>query len=320
MAWQLAAGTAQDAILSCATLAISVLSAPVMLRAIRALTDGRAIDSLEEQVSVGYLAAMLLCGGGRMMLFGVNVGVAGAALVTVCMALFLGVGAGSVAGMVSGVTLALQGLPLALSVALGLGGFLAGMVQGLKRRGVSCLCFALGCELVLLLCHASGGGSALAAIVTPAAAALMRRGTAERLQAFFRRFHAEDAAAGDAYAAAALTAWERIVQAMAEAVPNPLECAETRGRGLVAEPAVRRLPRCGELRLSGDGAGRAADGGASTRRGRRRTKPGRGRWTACAGWAAAGCIICGSGWTRSGRRTRHPGRSRARRCTSGRCW
>lgn len=224
---RIALGTAQEALLSCATMAIGVLSAPVMLRAVRALTGERAIDSLEEQVSVGYLAAMLLCGGGRMMLFGVNVGVAGAALVTVCMALFLGVGAGSVAGMVSGVTLALQGLPLALSVALALGGFLAGMVQGLKRRGLSCLCFTMGCELVLLLCHASGGGGALAALVVPAAAALMRRGTAERLQSFFRRFHDSDAAAGDAYAAAALSAWERTVQAMAEAVPNPLENTET---------------------------------------------------------------------------------------------
>lgn len=224
----IATGTAADAMLGVACMAFSGLSAPVMLRAMKAMQGDKPIEGMEARVAVGYTAGMLLCGGGRMLLFGLNIGALGASLITVCMALYLGAAAGTMTGMIGGLVLALQGLPISLSVALSLGGFLGGMVQGLGRRRLTCLCFGMGCVLTMLVSGAAAQGcmpSALAAMVGMMA---LGRRPAEAVQTFFRRFLPARPSAGDAYAASALANWEKTVDAMARAVPSPVEQEEAR--------------------------------------------------------------------------------------------
>ena len=221
-------GTAASVIQSAACMALSALSAPVFYRAVNALRRGRAMDSVEERVAVGYLGALMLCGGGRMLLLGMNIGVLGAAAVTLLTAMYLGVGAGCIGGMVGGVVLALHGLPLTLAVSLAMGGFLAGMAQMIGRRRITCVCFAAGCVTAMLLSGSSGAGSAASAVAAPVAVMLLPRTTMEGLQTFFRRFLSGHPASGDAYASAALAAWEKTVAAMADAVPSPVEEAEKR--------------------------------------------------------------------------------------------
>ena len=221
-------GTAADGLRGIACVAVSALSAPVMLRGLRALQSGKPMDGMEARVALGYTVGMLLCGGGRMLLFGLNLGVLGAAWITLCMGLYLGVAAGAVTGMASGLVLALQGLPVNLSVALGVGGFLGGMVQSLGRRWLTCVCFALGSALTMLLAGAAAQGGLWAVLAASAVMILLGRTPAEAVQALFRRFVAERPSAGDAYAASALASWEKVVEAMARAVPSPVEGEEKR--------------------------------------------------------------------------------------------
>lgn len=221
-------GTAADGLRGIACVAVSALSAPVMLRGLRALQSGKPMDGMEARVALGYTVGMLLCGGGRMLLFGLNLGVLGAAWITLCMGLYLGVAAGAVTGMASGLVLALQGLPVNLSVALGVGGFLGGMVQSLGRRWLTCVCFALGSALTMLLSGTAAQGSLWAVLGASAVMILLGRTPAEAVQALFRRFVAERPSAGDAYAASALASWEKVVEAMARAVPSPVEGEEKR--------------------------------------------------------------------------------------------
>ncbi|MBP3453475.1 MAG: SpoIIE family protein phosphatase [Clostridia bacterium] len=221
-------GTAADGLRGIACVAVSALSAPVMLRGLRSLQSGKPMDGMEARVALGYTVGMLLCGGGRMLLFGLNLGVLGAAWITLCMGLYLGVAAGAVTGMASGLVLALQGLPVNLSVALGVGGFLGGMVQSLGRRWLTCVCFALGSALTMLLSGTAAQGSLWAVLGASAVMILLGRTPAEAVQALFRRFVAERPSAGDAYAASALASWEKVVEAMARAVPSPVEGEEKR--------------------------------------------------------------------------------------------
>ena len=216
-------GTAAVVIQAAASMALAALSAPVFDRAVNALRRGRAMDSLEERVAVGYLGALMLCGGGRMLLLGMNVGVLGAAAATLLIAMHLGVGAGCIGGMVSGVVMALHGLPLTLAVSLAMGGFLAGMAQMMGKRFITCLCFAAGCVTAMLLSGAWVAGCAVSAAIASLGVLLLPRSAMEGLQAFFRRFLTDQPTAGDAYAAAALAAWEKTVAAMAAAVPSPVE-------------------------------------------------------------------------------------------------
>ena len=65
-------GTAADGLRGIACVAVSALSAPVMLRGLRALQSGKPMDGMEARVALGYTVGMLLCGGGRMLLFGLN--------------------------------------------------------------------------------------------------------------------------------------------------------------------------------------------------------------------------------------------------------
>lgn len=213
--------TAAQMVQGWAAVIIAALSAPVMARAIRCLNCRRHMSAMEERVAVGFLAAMCLCGGARMLLLGFNIGVLLSAGTVLAMALVLGLGAGTVAGMLAGVLLALQGMPLALSVALSMGGFLAGMANSLSRRKLTCGAFAVGAYLPLLLCYATGMGSGLSVLAAALILGLLPRNLFERVQQFLRRFLVNDPAPGDGYASAALTAWEHTVAAMARAVPSP---------------------------------------------------------------------------------------------------
>lgn len=215
-------GTAGAILMGAASALVAAFSAPVMYRALKAVTGERPMDSMEERVSVGYLCAMLVCGGARMLILGVNVGVLLASVGVTALALYMGVGAASIGGMVAGVMLTTCGFPLATAAALSLGGFLAGVAQSLGRRRITCACYAVGALLALL----SGGmatlGRGASVIAAAAVMALLPRTQAERLQAFLRRFLPSQAAAGDAYAASTLAAWEKTIAAMARAVPSPV--------------------------------------------------------------------------------------------------
>lgn len=213
--------TAAEMIQGWGMLAVSALSAPVMVRAIKALAGKRHIASMEERVSVGYLAAMCLCGGARMLLVGFNLGILMSACVTLSAALVLGVGAGTVTGMLTGVVLALQGIPMTAAVALSMGGFLAGIAASLSRRRLSCGFFAVGCYVTMLLCGGTGLGCGASALAAALLLGVIPRSMMERIQHFLRRFLPNDPAPGDAYAAASLTAWEQTIAALARAVPSP---------------------------------------------------------------------------------------------------
>ncbi len=219
--WHLFSGTATQAITGIASMALAALSAPVILRALRVLKGNQPIASMEERVAVGYLVGILLCGAGRMVLFGVNAGALGASLLTLCMGMMLGVGPGALVGMMSGLTLAMQGLPIGLAVALSLGGFLAGMAQCLRRRWITCGSFAGGCCLAMVLIGAAGYGCMLAAGVSALTMALLPRETLRTLQNRCRRFLSVTVSSGDSYACEALRRWEKTMEDMAQAVPVP---------------------------------------------------------------------------------------------------
>lgn len=235
--------TAAEMLRGWASVGLGTLSAPLMARAITSLKGEKRISALEEQVAVGYLAAMCLCGGARMLL-GVNLGVTLSAGLTLLMALSLGVGAGTMAGLLSGVALTLQGLPLTIPVALAMGGFLAGVAASLNRRRLSCGCFAMGAYLPLLLSGTNGFGCGVAVLAASVAAGCLPRARYEQARQFLRRFCPGEAAPGDAYAAAALSAWERTVAAMARCVPSPGADSAVRDGAWWQERLCQGCPEC----------------------------------------------------------------------------
>lgn len=204
---------------------ISGLSAPLMYRALKGLIpDGRAachLDSMEERVCAGFLAALLTCGGARLMLMGVNAGCLLASMLVLMLSICLGTGAGCAGGMIAGLSLAMQGLPLPLAVALGMGGFLGGAIQALGRRRLTCIAFGLGTLLAAVASGAAGIGCGASVLLGAAVVALLPVQTMERCYRFFRRFLNNQPVPGDAYAASMLTSWERTMDAMAMAVPLP---------------------------------------------------------------------------------------------------
>lgn len=242
------AATAAEMLRSWAALAITMLSAPVMVRAVQTLQGGRHITSLEECVSVGYLAAMCLCGGARMLFLGVNIGVllaSGAALFTSAV---LGVRAGVMIGMLGGVVLSLQGIQVSISVALALGAFLAGVSQSMGKHRLTCGAFAIGAYLPMLLCGLTGFGCGASVLTASLCVGLLPRCGFEYVQRLLRRFLPNDPAPGDAYAAAALSAWEHTVAAMARAVPSPKD-ADTQRSGVWWETHL--CQGCPEYELCG---------------------------------------------------------------------
>lgn len=223
--WQ---GSAATLLFGIGTILLGTLSAPVMRRAIESIRGGRSFETLESRLSVGYLLLMLLCGGARMMLPYVNLGVTVAGLMTMAAAVYLGVCPGCVMGLMAGVTLALQGLPLSVTVALSLGGFLAGMGQMTGRRMVPCVLFALGTGGMLAYTGTIAWGALGAAAAAPLIMGVLPREADEFLRQQTRRFHPLPDAPGDAYAAYALRRWEKTVGDMARAVPSPVGLGEKR--------------------------------------------------------------------------------------------
>lgn len=219
--WQMAVGTASQTICSMGSMVLSALSAPVMLRGLRALQGDQPIAAMEERVAAGYLAGTLLCGAGRMALFGMNLGAMGSSWATLCAGMFLGVGPGTMIGLMSGLMMAMQGLPLGLAVALALGGFMAGMIQCLGRRWATCLSFAAGCILAMVLTGAAGNGCMLAALAVSMMVAGQPRTWQEQTQALYRRFLSVQQSSGDGYACEALRNWGKTMADMAAAVPMP---------------------------------------------------------------------------------------------------
>ena len=236
--------TAAEMVRGWASAALAALAAPVMARAILCLSSGRQMSALEERLSVGCLTGLCLCGGARMLLLGFNVGTVLSAGVVLAVALVLGAGAGAIAGMLAGVMLALQGLPLVISVALSMGGFLAGVAQSMGRRRLSCGAFAAGAYLPLLLCASTGFGVGSSVLAASLALGLLPRSSFEQVQQFLRRFLMSDPAPGDAYAAAALRAWEQTVAAMARAVPSPRDVEGQRAAAWWQEKLCQGCPDC----------------------------------------------------------------------------
>ncbi|MBR6668241.1 MAG: SpoIIE family protein phosphatase [Clostridia bacterium] len=238
--------TAAQMLQGWACVGMAVLSGPVMVRAIRLLPGGKRISALEEQVAVGYLAAMCLCGGARLMVLGVNTGVLLSGVITLGAALSLGAGAAVILGMLAGLALCLQGLPMTIPVAMGLGGFLAGIAGSLSRRRLSCGCFAMGAYLMLLLDGGNAMGCGCAVLTAGILLGLLPRARYEELRRFFRRFVQGEQAPGDAYASIALSAWERTVAAMARSVPAPKDEAGDRSGTWWQEQLCQGCPEAGQ--------------------------------------------------------------------------
>lgn len=236
--------TAAEMLLGWAAMPMSALAAPVMARAVGCLTSGRNLSALEERLSVGFLAAMCICGGARILLMGMSAGMLMSAALVNAMALVLGVGAGALGGMLAGIVLAMQGLPLEIAVALSMGGFLAGVTQTMGNRKLSCGAFAVGAYLPLLLCGARDLGAGPAVLTAALGIGLMPRPWWERLQSLLRRFLDQAPAPGDAYAASALAAWEKTVAAMARAVPSPQEGTDQRTGAWWVEKLCQGCPEC----------------------------------------------------------------------------
>ncbi len=205
---------------------IAALSAPVFARALRVLFGGKPVACLEERLALAYLAAFFVCGGGRLMLLGVNLGVLCAAAVTLAMAFFLGSGAAAIAGMVGGLALALMGLPMMLSIALAMGGFLAGVVHAAEKRPWTCAAFAVGAFLPLLLSGSTGVGMGAGTLAGALGLLLLPDAASARLETVFALLRGAPSAPGDAYAASVLRAWERTIAAMAQTVPSPCDGVE----------------------------------------------------------------------------------------------
>lgn len=238
------APTAAEMLLGWATPVLAGLAAPVIARALRCLQGSRSLCAVEERLSVGFLGALCVCGGACIRVFGVNAGVLLSAAAANALALVLGVGAGALGGMLAGVMLAMQGLPLEIGVALSMGGFLAGMAQLLGKRRLSSGAFAVGAYLPLLLCGAKANGAGEAVLLGALVIGLLPGLQWERLQQFLRRFMASEPAPGDAYAASALAAWEKTVAAMARAVPSPGEDTETHDGVWWEDKLCRDCPEC----------------------------------------------------------------------------
>lgn len=220
--------TAAEMIRGWASLAITMLSSPVYFRAIRALQVDRHFAGLEERLAVGYMAMTCVAGGARMFLLGMNIGMLLASSGTLAMATALGVGPGILVGLLSGVILSMQGLPLAIAVALAMGGFLAGIAKTLSRRILTSAFFSAGACTLLILTGSAGSGCGISVLAASGILTLLPREMFERIQQFLRRFLPNDPSPGDAYAAAALRAWEHTVAALARAVPSPKDAMESR--------------------------------------------------------------------------------------------
>lgn len=221
-------GTARDAVLAFGSVAVSVLSAPVMVRALASVRQKRGLDSLDARLSAVFFGCLMLAGGGRLLLFGIHVGMFAAAVACCLASLCLGASAGMLCGLVGGLALALQGVPLEGCVALAMGGFLAGMAREMDRRYLTCAAFALGATLLLILSGQTGGGYLAATLSAALVTAVMPGMLLEKASLWAQRLAGLTDSPRNSYAAEALSKWEKTVQEMAEAIPDPGATTEER--------------------------------------------------------------------------------------------
>lgn len=215
--------TAAEMIRCWACVAIAMLSAPIFARACIQMEAKRPFHALEDKTAVGYFIAMLICGSARMLLFQVNVGCTLASVAVLMAAMTMGCGAGTLVGMLAGCVLVLQGLPMQLPIALSMGGFMAGTAHTMGKRRWTCVAFAAASHMFLNLSGASALGCGAGLLAAAVAVLLMPAHVEYAGQRFARRFLSALPVPGDAYAASALGAWEKTVEAMARAVPEPYD-------------------------------------------------------------------------------------------------
>ena len=220
---------AMDTLLSLGAWLLSTLSAPLLCRGVKALTaqarDGAPVhmDALEDRLGAAYLVALLLCGGARLLLPGVNVGMLLAALGTLALGLHFGAGAGCAAGVITGTVMTLMGMRMHIAVALAAGGFLSGVMSAMGRRWVSCAAFGAACLTPLVITGTAGFGCGGAVAAATVVSLLAPEPVVQRAADFLRRFRGNQPDGCSEYAASMLSAWEKTVDAMAMSVPVPQE-------------------------------------------------------------------------------------------------
>ena len=214
-------GNSGDRLLCLATIAMGTLSAPVMFRGLNVWQSDKRVTQTEDMVSVCFLLALLLGGSSRLSLFGLQIGMTCAAFLTVGAGFYLGSGAGTLMGMLGGISLAAQGYPLDLAVGLGAGGFLAGLTRKRESAPLSAFAFGGGCGTVLLLSGRLRVGWTVHCLLGAAALALYPPKGRTWLRTTFQRMGATRRLAEDQYAALLLTRWEHTMEEMAAQVPGP---------------------------------------------------------------------------------------------------
>ena len=220
------APTVRPGLLAAGGLLVAALSAPLICRGVKVLDqlqkgDARATANIEDRLGLAFLLLMMVCGGGHLYLAWVHAGILMASVCTMVLALHMGAAAGCAAGIVSGVGLALTGMPMLQAVALATGGFLAGVMKLTERRRLSCASFGMTALAVMLLSGTAGRGCGLAVVAASGGMMALPAAWMDALRRLLRRLTTEAPSSGDAYAACMLAEWERTVDAMARSVPMP---------------------------------------------------------------------------------------------------
>lgn len=221
VAWGVIYGSAEEELLCMASLLISALSAPVMLRAISTVRSGRCFNSLDVRVAIGWLLGLMVSGGGRMLVGSLNVGVLLSAVLTCGMAMYCDVTAAMITGLCGGMALSMMALAPSLAVCMALGGLMAGLARSLERRWLTCLGFAGTVAAMMSVSGATGMGCLEAALAAPLLLLLLRGDPGQAAQRFFHRFLNSEPMQGDTYASQTLGAWRQTMGDMAKAVPSP---------------------------------------------------------------------------------------------------
>ena len=250
------AATALPALTATGAMLLATLSAPVICRGIQVMDDvcenGKkgVVNRMEDRLALGFLMILLICGGARLTLAGMNVAMLMASVSVLLLGLACGCGAGCASGILAGMCMALTNLPMMHAVALGCAGFLAGVIRATGRRWLSCACFGTVGMLVMLSAGTTGSGCALSVAAASALVALMPADKYEWMKNSIRRMAGADTASSDAYAACMLAEWERTVEALAMSVPVPQAGEERRDGAWWTDKlcdGCGAMPSCGGL-------------------------------------------------------------------------
>ncbi len=128
-------------LLSCAAVPLCMGLTLAYQRGLRLLKDARPMLTLEDKACVLLFLLTLLSGLGYLRIATLNLGQLLAVVCTLMFSYALGGMAGAAGGLLCGLTLALCGHDGRLTIHLALGGFLAGLVSGQKKRWLSGLCY-----------------------------------------------------------------------------------------------------------------------------------------------------------------------------------